>query len=251
MTGVGATRRITVVNPNTSDALTATITAAARAVAPVGTTLVGVHPDAGVPSVESHAEEAVAAVGVLQVVRDHDADTDAFVVACFGDTGVAAARELATGPVVGMTEAALQTACLVAHRFAVITLPPRTIAHTDRVVAALGLAHRCTVAAVDVAVLDLEDGAAAELAAFTREGRRLVADGAEAIVLGCAGLAELVEPLGRALGVPVIDGVAAAVGLAAGLLAQGLTTSTAGTYARIAHPGPVLTTTTTATAGEH
>ncbi|MCW2552269.1 MAG: Hydantoin racemase [Mycobacterium sp.] len=225
--------RLTVINPNTSGELTETIAAAARAVSAAGVTVVGVNPSVGVPSVESHAEETIAAVGVLEQVREHQADTDAFVIACFGDTGVQAAREIATCPVVGMTEAALQTACLVAHRFVVITLPPRTIAHSDRVIAALGLEHRCTVLAVDVPVAELVGGSTHLLEAFAEAARTAMAEGAEAVVLGCAGLADLVEPLSLALGVPVIDGVAAAVGIATGLLAMGLNTSRANTFAAV------------------
>lgn len=225
---------ITVINPNTSDALTATITAAAAAVAPTGVEVVGVHPGVGVASVESHAEEAIAAVGVLQQVRAHDADTDAFVIACFGDTGVPAARELATVPVVGMTEAALTTACLLAHRFVVITLPIRTIAQSDRVVHELGLEHRCVVRAVEVPVADLTGGSTHLLALFAATARAAIADdGAEAVVLGCAGLADLVAPLQQQLGVPVVEGVAAAVGIAAGLIAAGLGTSRARTFAPV------------------
>jgi allantoin racemase len=220
--------RITVINPNTSAELTATITKAAQAVAGAGVSVTGVHPAAGVPSVESHAEEAIAAVGVIEQVRAHQADTDAFVIACFGDTGVPAAREVATCPVVGMTEAALQTACLVAHRFVVITLPARTIAHSDRVVRALGLEHRCTVTAVDVAVADLVAGSTHLLDAFDEAAR--AADRAEAVVLGCAGLADLIDPLSDRLGLPVIDGIAAGVGIAAGLVAMGLNTSRASTF---------------------
>jgi allantoin racemase len=226
--------RVTVVNPNTSDVLTGLITAAARRVAPTGTEVVGVRSSVGVDSVESHAEEAFAAVGVLEQVRLHDRTTDAFVVACFGDTGVAAARETASGPVVGMTEAALQAACLIAHRFTVITMPARTIAHTDRVVRALGLEHRCSVRAVEVPVHDLEAGSAHLLEVFAAEGRLAVQeDGAEAVVLGCAGLADLVDPLTAVLGVPVVEGVAAAVGSAAALLAMGLGTSRASTFAAV------------------
>jgi allantoin racemase len=220
--------RITVINPNTSAKLTATITKAAQVVTGAGVRVTGVHPAVGVPSVESHAEEAIAAVGVIEQVRAHQDDTDAFVIACFGDTGVPAAREVATCPVVGMTEAALQTACLVAHRFVVITLPARTIAHSDRVVRALGLEHRCTVTSVDVAVAELVDGSTHLLDAFAEAAR--AADHAEAVVLGCAGLADLVDPLSDRLGVPVIDGVAAAVGIAAGLVAMGLNTSRASTF---------------------
>ena len=223
--------RITVINPNTSADLTATITKAAQAVAGAGVTVTGVHPAVGVPSVESHAQEAIAAVGVIEQVRAHQTDTDAFVIACFGDTGVPAAREVATCPVVGMTEAALQTACLVAHRFVVITLPARTIAHSDRVVRALGLEHRCIVTAVDVPVAELVDGSTHLLDAFAEAARG--ADHAEAVVLGCAGLADLVGPLSDTLGVPVIDGVAAGVGIAVGLVAMGLNTSRANTFAPV------------------
>ena len=226
--------RITVINPNTAPELTATITAAAQAVAGPGVTVLGVNPAVGVPSVESHAEEAVAALGVLEQVGQTNDYTDAYVIACFGDTGVAAAREVATCPVVGMTEAALQTACLVAHRFVVITLPARTIAHTDRVVRALGLDHRCSVIAVDVPVADLVDGSTHLLDAFTAAARAAIdIDQAEAVVLGCAGLADLVDPLTDVLGVPVIDGVAAGVGIAAGLVSMGLNTSRANTFAAV------------------
>ena len=203
--------------------------------------MTGGHPAIGVPSVESHAEEAVAALGVLEQIGEHQAGTDAFVVACFGDTGVQAAREVATCPVVGMTEAALQTACLVAHRFTVVTLPARTIAHSDRVVQALGLGHRCTVVAVDVPVADLVGGSTHLLDAFAAAAREQMAStGAEAVVLGCAGLADLVTPLSEALGVPVVDGVAAAVGIAAGLVAMGLNTSRANTFGTVPAPDFVV-----------
>ena len=226
--------RITVINPNTSAALTATITAAAQAVAGQGVTVTGVNAGVGVPSVESHAEETIAAVGVLEQIRENQETTDAFVIACFGDTGVDAAREIATCPVVGMTEAALQTACLIAHRFVVITLPARTIAHSDRVIRALGLEHRCTVTAVDVGVAELVDGSTHLLDAFAAAARTAIdTDHAEAVVLGCAGLADLVGPLSEAVQVPVIDGVAAAVGIAAGLVAMGLNTSRANTFAAV------------------
>jgi allantoin racemase len=225
--------RITVVNPNTSDELTGAIVAAARMVSGPDVTVTGVHPAVGVASVESHSEEAIAALGVLEQIREHQDHTDAFVIACFGDTGVAAGREVATCPVVGMTEAALQTACLLAHRFVVVTMPARTIAHSDRVVHALGLQHRCTVVAVDVPVADLVGGSTHLLDAFARTAREAISAGAEAVVLGCAGLADLVAPLSAELGVPVVDGVAAAVGIATSLVAMGLNTSRANSFGAV------------------
>lgn len=226
--------KITVINPNTSDAITGTIVAAARAVAGQGVEVVGVHPTRGVDSVESHTEEAWATVGILEQIELDAlaaAPSDAFVIACFGDTGIDAAREAAAAPVVGMTEAALFVATTIAHRFAIVTMPPRTIAQSERVVRSLGLEHRCAVSAVDVPVSDLESGSARFLPLFVTEGRAAMRAGAEALILGCAGLAELVEPLSAELGIPVIEGVAAAVTFASGLVSLGVTTSRASTYA--------------------
>ncbi len=225
--------RIKIVNPNTTPAFTERVRAAAAGIAAAGTTVLAGNPAHGVASVESHAEEAVGAIGVMREVAAGERDgVDAYVVACFGDTGVHAAREIARGPVVGMTEAALYAAAMLAHSFSVVTLPPRTRAHALRVLHETGLGHRCTVRAIDVAVLDLAHEARATLPALLAEARLALAhDHAEAIVLGCAGLSELVQPLERQLGVPVVDGVLAGLKLAEGLVAAGLRTSKRSTYA--------------------
>lgn len=224
---------VRILNPNTSEPMTTAVLAAARAVARPDTTVSATHSSVAPATVETHVDEVFGAAGVLAQVEQGERDgVDGYVVACFGDTGLPAARERAVGPVVGMTEAALQTASLLAHRFTVITMPSRTLAMTDRVVASLGLEHRCTVRAVDVSVSAIEAGAGPAFDAFVLEARdALAADGAEAVVLGCAGLTELVASLTDALGVPVVDGVAAATNAVEALLAQGLTTSRANTWA--------------------
>jgi allantoin racemase len=107
-------------------------------------------------------------------------------------------------------------------------------------VRALGLEHRCAIRAVDVGVAEVAGGSAHLLEVFAEQGRAaLVEDGAEAVVLGCAGLTELVEPLTAALGVPVVEGVAAGVRLVESLLALGLSTSRVGSYAAPERLGPV------------
>ncbi|GAA2635030.1 aspartate/glutamate racemase family protein [Paractinoplanes durhamensis] len=221
--------KLMVINPNTTTSMTDAVVAAARTVARPDTTIVGGTPADGVAGVESHYEEAWGALGVIdQVRKGEEQGIDGYVVACFGDTGVPAARELANGPVVGMTEAALMTAALIAHRFTIVTLPRRTIAHSERVVQALGLGHRCTVRAVDVPVADLAEGSAHLAEVFAAEARR--EPDAEALILGCAGLTDLVGPLTARLGMPVIDGVTAAVPMVEGLIAQGLTASRVNTW---------------------
>jgi len=235
-------RSIMIVNPNTTESMTSTVVDGARAVAAVTTDLVGSTAVRGVESVESNVDEVWGALGVLERVRAGERTGIAgYVIACFGDTGVPAARETARDPVVGMTEAALFTAALLAARFTIITLPPRTREQSRRVLRDTGLQHRCTVRAIDVQVADLAGGSGHLLEAMIAEGWCAIEeDAAEAIVLGCAGLSDLVAPLRRALQVPVIDGVAAAVTMVEGLLAQGLSTSRVSTYAAPERLGPAI-----------
>lgn len=227
--------RIQLINPNTTEAFTERLQRSANAVAAVGTKVFATQPRLGTPSVESHSDEAWATLGVMAQVQAGEANgMDAYVIACFGDTGVAAARELARGPVVGMTEAALMSACLVAATFSIITLPPRTLIHSRRVLHELGLHTRCAgLRAIDVVVDDCQaDDNPALYSALLSEARiALAEDRCEALVLGCAGLSEWVEPLQQALGIPVIDGVNAALKMAEALVSLGLRTSKHSSFA--------------------
>lgn len=224
--------RIQIINPNTTRIFTERLRLSALSIAATGTEVMAVNPSVGAASIESHSEEAIGALGVMELVARGEADgIDAYVIACFGDTGLHQAREVARGPVVGMTEAALYAAAMLAWRFSIVTLPPRTRAHSARVLHETGLSHRCTLRAVEVPVLDLEDEIAASYPIIAAEARRAIKeDGAEAIILGCAGLVEIVDPLSGELGVPVIDGVLAGVKMAEGLVATRLRTSKRSTY---------------------
>lgn len=226
---------IRVLNPNSDAAMTATVLSAARAVAAPDTVVSARHWEDGPPSVETYVDEAFGEVAVVRAIEASAEDgVDAYVIACFGDTGRDAARDLVDVPVVGMTEAALMNAALLAYRFAVVTLPVRTVAMSDRVVRHLGLEHRCIVRGVDLSVGDLHQQAApVEEVMVTASLRAVAQDGAEAIVLGCAGLSGVAEAIRDACGVPVIDGVAAGVGLAESLVRQGLGTSPVGTHATV------------------
>jgi len=225
--------RIAILNPNTTQAFTRRLGEQAQAIAAPGTAVVARSPRMGVPSVECHTDEALAMAGLIGLVQEEEAlGTSAYVIACFGDTGIDAARELAAGPVVGMTEAALCAAAMLAAHFSVVTLPPRTIVQAERVVRHLGLGHRCRIRAIDVGVDDCVDLDPAVLQAMIAESRTaLREDRAEAIILGCAGLSGLVEPMRAALGVPVIEGVSVGLKMAEGLVATGHRTSKAGAYA--------------------
>lgn len=224
--------RILVINPNTTPSMTAKIGAAARSAAASGTEITAVNPADGPPSIEGYFDEVFAIPGLIGEMQKAP-DMDAYVIACFDDTGLDAARCLTPAPVIGIGEAAFHVASLVAGKFSVITTLARSVPAIEHNLARYGLVSRCArVRAADVPVLDLEvAGSDAQSKISTEIGRAVAEDRAEAIVLGCAGMTDLAERLSADHGLPVIDGVACAVKLAENLVDLGLRTSRIGGYA--------------------
>jgi allantoin racemase len=222
--------KILIVNPNTTSSMTRTIGKAARAVAAPGTDIVDVTSSMGPVSIEGFYDEAFAVPGLIQALLNAP-DADAGIIACFDDTGLDAARSVAPFPVVGICEAALLTAGQLAKRIAVVTTLPRSIVPLEELVRRYGFAERASVTACNVAVLDLEKLGSGAEEKLDAEISRALDKGAEAIVLGCAGMADLTAKLSQKFGVPVVDGVAAAVKQAEALVALKLKTSRRGSYA--------------------
>ncbi len=226
--------RLHVVNPNTTASMTARIAAAARRAAAPGTEIVATNPERGPAAIEGHYDGALAVPGMLARIAEAEAaGVDAHVIACFDDTGIDAARALARAPVVGIGEAACLLATQVGGRFAVVTMMAVSVPVLEGNLARSGLAGRCSgVRATGFPVLSLERGDPAPRAAISAAiTAALRDDRAEAIVLGCAGMADLAAALAAEHGVPVVEGVAAAVKLAESLVMLGLATSKAGGWA--------------------
>ncbi len=225
---------IKVINPNTTASMTEKIGAAARAVAAPGTDIVATNPTMGPASIESHYDEALAVPGLLEQIALGERDgADGYVVACFGDPGLDAARELAAGPVVGIAEAAMHAAAFLGRGFSVVTTLGRTTGRAWELAHRYGMAGFCrNVRACEIPVLDLEIPGSSARETIAQECKRAVEDdGADVIVLGCAGMADLCRYVTEQVGVPVVDGVAAATKTVEGLVAQGLWTSTRSEYA--------------------
>lgn len=225
--------RILIVNPNTTVSMTEKAAEAARAVAAPGTTILAATSRMGPASIEGHYDGAIAVLGMLAEIRAAEADgIDAAIVACFDDTGLDAARAMAGVPVLGLCQSAVTTASFLAHRFTVVTTLERSRVLLEDLTRHYGMGGRAKVRAADIPVLELEDAASGALGKLSAQIEAALAeDGAEAIVLGCAGMADLAGKLQATYGVPVIDGVSAAVKLAEGLVSQRLTSSKRGSYA--------------------
>jgi len=231
--------RIHLINPNTTSGMTATIGEAGKAIAANGTTITASQPASGPVSIEGHFDEAISAVGVVEEVMRLDRETsgeaavDAYIIACFGDPGLLAAREATRAPVIGIAEAAFHMATLIATRFSVVTTLGRTVIIAEHLLDQYGFRHHCRrVRAAEIPVLDLEDDSDSALTKIIEESRRARdEDGVGAIVLGCGGMANLTETISREVGLPVVEGVTAAVKLAEALVGLKLATCKVGDLA--------------------
>lgn len=226
-----------ILNPNCTASMTETIAAAARQAALPSTDILALSGSGPAPaSVEGHADAALAVPPMLAAIRAAESGPTppaAIVIACFDDPGLLAARELARVPVLGIAQSAIQVAMLISARFSIITTLPRSVPVIEDLVQTYGAGQACRkVRSLDLPVLALEASPDQAIARLVAEGRKAISeDGAEAIVLGCAGMAEMCANLSQTLGLPVIDGVVAAVKLAEALASGGFTTSKAGSLA--------------------
>ena len=205
---------ILVINPNSTEAVTAGIDAALDPLRlEDGPRIRCVTLHDGPPGIETQAHVDQAALLVARAVAETLAD--AYVVACFSDPGLHAAREATTKPVLGIAESGLLTALSLGARVGVVAVLSRSIPRHTRYFRALGVADRIAgEEAVDLPVVALADESRTAERMLT-VGRTLTErHGADVLVMGCAGMAKYRERLEAALGVPVVDPSQAAVGLA-------------------------------------
>jgi allantoin racemase len=229
--------RILMLNPNTSESMTAEIAAAARAAAAPCTEIVAAKPRFGAVAIDSASESYLSAVGVMDVVATMieagDFDFDAVILAGFGEHGKDALQEMLSVPVLDIAECAAHVAHLIGRRFSVVTTLARSIpAIQDRLMLAGLTAHCASVRACGLGTAEVDADPAGAVRAIVDEAARAIAeDGADVICLGCAGMAGVTEAISAKLGVPAVDGVGAAVALAQALVGLGLATSKAGALA--------------------
>ncbi len=225
--------RILVVNVNTTQSMTDGIAEAARRAASPSTEIVALTPDVGAESVESNFESYLAAVAVMDRVVRYPDPYDAVIQAGYGEHGREGLQELLEVPVVDITEAAASTAMFLGHRYSVVTTLDRAVPMIEDRLKLAGLDARCaSVRASGMTVLELESDPERAVEAIVDAADQAVRiDRAEVICLGCGGMAELEEQVRSRTGVPVVDGVAAAVCIAEGLVRLGLRTSKVRSYA--------------------
>jgi Asp/Glu/hydantoin racemase len=226
--------RILLCNPNTTAAVTDLLVAAAAPVAAAGTRILPLTAPRGVPYISSRTEAQLGGAQLLETLAEHAPGADAAIVAAFGDPGLLAARELFDIPVIGMSEAAMLTACMLGRRFAIVTFARALGPWYEECVAMHGLQGRC-------AAIRMLDGAFRDIAGVQAEKEALLVelanqavrqDEADVVILAGAPLAGMAPKVADRIPVPLVDPIAAAVKQAEALVALRPRKATAGSFAR-------------------
>ena len=211
--------RIRVVNPNSNETVTHSIDGALDPLRfENGPEIVCSTLAEGPFGIETQADvESV--VMPLRALVEADNASDAFVLACYSDPGLHVCREGTARPVFGIAECGVLTALARGGRFGVIAIGQRSIARHMRYLRQMALIDRLAgERPLNMSVAETASGDNT-LAHMVEVGRRLRdEDGAEAVVMGCAGMARHRRPLEEALGIPVIDPTQAAVTMAIGAI---------------------------------
>ena len=215
--------RILVINPNSTVSVTRAIDEAMAPLRiPGGPAIECTTLEEGPPGVESQIDADGVILPLFHLIREKDADTAAFVIACFSDPGLFAAREATAKPVLGIAECGILTALTLGHRFGVISILPASAPRHLRYIGAMGLGQRLAGdLPIGLGVTKLAD-ARAPLTRMIEVSRRLRdGHGADVLVMGCAGMALYRGDLEEAVRIPVVEPTQAAVTMALGRVRLG------------------------------
>jgi Asp/Glu/hydantoin racemase len=226
--------KLLLINPNITEAMTVAMADEARRFASPGTEIVAVTAAFGTLYVENRAEAAIAAHAVLDALAKHAAGCDAAIVSAFGDPGLAAAREFADIPVVGIEESAILTAWMLGRRYSIVCLTPRLRTWYIECAQEHGLAGRlASVRALDVAIPDITRAKDQLRERLLEECRLAIEqDAAEVIIFGGGPIAGLARESAEGIPVPTLDGVSCAVRMAEALVGLRPRSPRRGSFAR-------------------
>jgi len=215
--------RILVINPNSTDAVTRAIDdAMAQLRFPGGPDIKCATLREGPPAVESQRDADAVILPLCRLIREAEAEFAAFVIACFSDPGLFAAREATAKPVLGIAECGILTALTLGHRFGVISILSGSVPRHLRYIAAMGIGQRLAGdLPIGLGVTELSDSGAT-LSRMVDVGSRLRdRHGADVLVMGCAGMARYRAEVEKAVQIPVVEPTQAAVAMAIGRLRLG------------------------------
>lgn len=214
--------KIMIINPNSSDEMSVSIQKTALEYAAGDFEVTTVSTPGAPEYIDYYSDQAIAAPGMMKLVKDNEAEYDAFIVACHCDPNLDLLKQITEKPVVGIGEASMKLASMLGASFSVVSASDHSIPNKKAVI------HKYHLDGYAASVRSPKE----PCESCTTQGPYLSAartaikeDLAEVIVLGCAGFTQLAPSMSKELGVPVLDGVVCALIVASGLVKAGLSTS--------------------------
>ena len=226
--------RVLILNPNTTAKITDLLVAAATEVAAPTTEIVASTAPRGVPYISSRGEALIGGAIAMETLAEQHTQVDAAIIAAFGDPGLMAARELFDIPVIGMSEAAMLTACMLGHRFGIVTFAAALGSWYRDCVEMHGLWNRCAgIRSLDESFASISAVQSEKANVLVELAHRAVtADGADVVILAGAPLAGLAGKVRDRIPVPLVDPMAASIKQAEALVALNPRKAIVGTFRR-------------------
>lgn len=221
--------KILCINPNSSQEVTEGIEKICRKYSLSDTEVEVKYIKKAPPGIESYHDAAISEKYLLDEFKEWKEQYDGFIVACHSDIGVDLLRELTDKPVIGIGEASMLFALPLGHKFSILSLKRKKIPQKEDLVKKYGLINRC--ASIRATGLGVIANYQEKKEKLIQEGMKAVEeDGAEVLILGCAGMAGLDKEIEKIIGAPVIDGVVSALLIMESLIRYGVNTSKVGKY---------------------
>lgn len=207
-------KKILVINPNSSKEMTQAIDMTVQSYASNRFDADTVCLEGAPPFIGCCADQVRAGTFLLDMIQQKEALYDGFIVACHLDPCLDGAKETTRKPVMGIGEVSMRMAPLLGRTFSVVGSSPATTLLKRRLVEKYGLER--FMASVRAPGTDWEGSQEEKL--IRAAAQAVKEDGAEVIVLGCAGFSGLDRRIEAAVGVPVLDGVVCALIAMEGIL---------------------------------
>lgn len=227
-------KKILVINPNTSEEMTADVRATVDRIRRPDVEAETVHPPYGPESLESAYDTVIAANAMIDMLTGKETAYDGVLIACFGDPGHDALKEMLDGAVVGIAEAAIATALLLGNKYSILAAGERAVPLMENMVAGYGLKSRlASVECLGMSVTAVEEQKEEAIEKLTQAAERAAQKGADVLILGCAGMTTLKAAVEARTGMVILDPVETGYAMLEAMVCRNLKVSHSGLYARL------------------
>ncbi|WDI78371.1 aspartate/glutamate racemase family protein [Candidatus Purcelliella pentastirinorum] len=208
---------IKIINPNSSKKITKEIDTIAKNTANFNTKIITTRYVNGISSIENYYDEAICIPNILKEIKKESKNKEikGYIIACFGDPGLLAARELTKYPVIGIAEAAMHITSLISTKFSILTTLPYCIPMIQKLINTYGFKNICcNIHSINLSVNKIKKHTKELIKKIEKKCQIIIKnDNCNSIILGCSAMSPLSNYLTKKLNIPIIEGISSAVKL--------------------------------------